>query len=89
MQSRFDHVKYDEVARVQQDYFKHQMEAIEKALEQHRPSHIRDWAFKSLEECHMWIGKMIRDDQTRRNHYAKSKFKMAESDGCEMSETKD
>lgn len=66
--SRFDYVEYDQIAKVQQDYFKHEVEVLEKAIEQHKNGRAKALALTALEECYMWIGKMIRDDQVGRNN---------------------
>ena len=66
--SRFDYVKYDEQANVNQDAFKSMV--IE--LETHIVSSIncprsKALALTGLEEVYMWIGKGLRNDQIHRN----------------------
>jgi hypothetical protein len=66
--SRFDYVKYDETAINTQAAFK----AIITSLEGHVNNQLKSprakaVAITKLEECYMWIGKAIRDDQLGRN----------------------
>lgn len=65
--SRFDYVKYDALAQIGQEYFKTQVTILEKAIDQHKPGRAHSLALTALEECYMWIGKMIRDEQIARN----------------------
>ncbi len=68
MTSRFDYVKYDDKAGYDQDAFKKAMIALELIIEEKiRSPRARALAITKLEECYMWIGKGIRDDQIGRN----------------------
>lgn len=64
--SRFDYVQYDALAVDQQKHAKElatQMESLINTLGKGRAQSL---ALTKLEECYMWIGKQIRDDQISR-----------------------
>lgn len=65
--SRFDYVKYDDYAMRGQALAKLHCEKIEAAIENLPPSDEKKRALVKLEECYMWIGKAIRNDQIARN----------------------
>lgn len=66
--SRFDYVRYDEKASYDQCTFKACAEHLEKVIESElKPGRAKALALTALEECYMWIGKAIRDDQIARN----------------------
>jgi hypothetical protein len=66
--SRFDYVKYDETATTRQEAFKAVVTGLETFIEEHCISpRAKALALTKLEECYMWIGKAIRDDQIKRN----------------------
>jgi hypothetical protein len=65
--SRFDYVRYDEVAQKQQDELKAACTALEQLIERLHPSRARELAFTKLEEAYMWCGKAVRDEQISRN----------------------
>lgn len=66
--SRFDYVKYDQMADYIQAATKEICESLEKHIEAFLPNgRAKSLALTSLEECYMWIGKAIRDDQISRN----------------------
>ena len=75
--SRFDYVKYDEGAQEMQESAKLAAKRIEKIIdsigyslgpEEHkRVQEEKKQAMMKLEECYMWIGKAIRNDQIVRN----------------------
>ena len=66
--SRFDYVKYDEEAMKKQERAKIFVSNIEFMIEQDIKSpRAKALALTKLEECYMWIGKAIRDDQIARN----------------------
>lgn len=66
--SRFDYVKYDEYAANQQSTAKAAVTIVESFIEQNLSSpRAKRLAFTKLEECYMWIGKAIRDDQIERS----------------------
>lgn len=65
--SRFDYVKYDESAQSLQGEAKLKCESLERMIgDDVRPGRAQSLALTALEECYMWIGKAIRDDQIRR-----------------------
>lgn len=65
---RFDYVKYDDIAIIQQDGFKSMVSEIEIHIDSSLKSpRAKALAITKLEECYMWIGKAIRDDQIVRN----------------------
>lgn len=66
--SRFDYVKYDEVAINEQAFMKDQVEFMERRIETLKSPRAKALALTKLEECYMWIGKAIRDDQIARNN---------------------
>jgi hypothetical protein len=66
--SRFDYVKYDQHAQEDQEGFKETFEALEQAIElMLENGRAKSLALTKLEECYMWVGKQIRDDQIARN----------------------
>lgn len=66
--SRFDYVKYDGHADVAQAAFKNAVGSMEGLIEYNLKSpRAKALALTKLEECYMWIGKAIRDDQIARN----------------------
>lgn len=67
--SRFDFIQYDDISIQRQINFKDQFTKIANEIEaistgNERASLI---ALVKLEECYMWVGKAIRDDQIIRN----------------------
>jgi hypothetical protein len=66
--SRFDYVKYDEKASLDQSFFKAKFEDLECEIEAtlKAPAY-KTLAIRKLEECYMYIGKAIRDDQIARD----------------------
>lgn len=65
--SRFDYVRYDEQSCEKQENFKSIMISLEKIIDSEIISaRAKALAFTKLEECYMWIGKGIRDDQKSR-----------------------
>lgn len=70
--SRFDYVKYDDIANEAQTTLKNQMTALEASIELNcRSPRAKALAMTKLEECYMWIGKAIWDDQISRNGSAR------------------
>lgn len=78
MSSRFDYVKYDDQAIKSQDLAKDLCQQLESQIlrigadipEPARGAIVgraKATALTKLEECYMWIGKAIRDDQKQRN----------------------
>lgn len=65
--SRFDYIKYDEVAQEKQKMFKGDFETTEISIEQTLPDgRAKALAITHLEIAYMWIGKSIRDEQVAR-----------------------
>lgn len=75
--SRFDYVKYDEGAIAQQEHAKTLAIKLESMInsigytlgpdEHKKVIAEKTLALRKLEECYMWIGKAIRNDQIERN----------------------
>lgn len=65
--SRFDYVKYDATAALQQAAFKQQFQTIEELANGLAPGRAKALILTKLEEAYMWVGKAIRDDQIARN----------------------
>lgn len=66
--SRFDYVKYDDKAMDQQALLKGKVSELEGMIDRFTVSpRAKALALTKLEECYMWIGKAIRDDQIARN----------------------
>lgn len=71
MSSRFDYIKYDDRAQIAQEKAKVQVTKLERMINEDL-GHIsgdleKKFAIQKLEECYMWIGKAIRNDQIARN----------------------
>lgn len=64
---RFKHVDYDDKAKQQTAEFKAQVELIESTIDLFPNSRPKNLALTALEECYMWLGKMIRDEQLNRD----------------------
>lgn len=67
--SRFDYVRYDDLAVRQQAHAKALVEGIEimlKGIQSTEALRAKALAVTKLEECYMWIGKAIRDEQIAR-----------------------
>lgn len=74
-QSRFDYIKYDKAAVSDQETAKKLVTKLETFIDgignssgELRPecARAKALAITKLEECYMWIGKAIRDDQVAR-----------------------
>lgn len=65
--SRFDYVKYDDGAIAEQDVAKTMVTELEGLIDTFKSPRAKALALTKLEECYMWIGKAIRDDQIARN----------------------
>lgn len=66
--NRFDYIKYDDKALLQQDEFKQTFYHLEQRVEAELKSpRAKALVITKLEEAYMWIGKAIRDDQITRN----------------------
>lgn len=68
MPSRFDYVKYDDVANVQQGNAKEAVGSVERMIASIGKGRAQSIALTKLEEVYMWIGKQIRDDQILRSN---------------------
>lgn len=68
MPSRFDYVKYDDHHATVQASAKSVASTMESFIDQNvNCPRSKALALTKLEECYMWIGKGIRNDQIRRN----------------------
>ena len=65
--NRFDFVAYDLLAVEQSNFYKNQVSQLAESIETLGSARARALALTKLEECYMWIGKAIRDDQIARN----------------------
>ncbi len=66
--SRFDYVAYDHDAAGIQEAFKSAAIGVEEFIQKWtKPGRAQSLALIKLEECYMWVGKQIRDDQIARN----------------------
>lgn len=65
---RFDYVKYDDTAMDSQAILKNKFVELENLIDAKTVSpRAKALAMTKLEECYMWVGKAIRDDQIQRN----------------------
>lgn len=64
--SRFDYVKYDDIANAAQAGFKAMVTELETHILTIKSVRAKALALDKLEECYMWIGKGLRDDQIER-----------------------
>lgn len=67
MANRFDYVEYDEKAQALSNERKKVSEHYEELINGLPNSREKSLALTKLEECFMWIGKAIREDQIARN----------------------
>jgi len=67
MSSPFDYIKYDAKATNEQAAFKNQCEKLALMITTIVSPRAKALAQTKLEECYMWIGKGLRDDQVARN----------------------
>lgn len=72
MPSRFDYVKFDELAAAKQAAFKARFQELETMLNEQLPSspggrdpygRAKALVLTALEEAYMWVGKAVRDEQ--------------------------
>lgn len=71
--SRFDYVKYDVDSQRNQEHAKVLCDDLRACIETNlKPGRAASIALTKLEECYMWVGKQIRDDQIARNGTAES-----------------
>ncbi len=64
--SRFDYVRYDELSVHAQANAKELVSDVECLIDDLKSGRAKSLAYTKLEECYMWIGKAIRDDQIAR-----------------------
>lgn len=64
--SRFDYVKYDTEAAMKQENAKRWFECAESVIDGLQEGRAKSLAYTKLEECYMWVGKAIRDEQIAR-----------------------
>ena len=67
MANRFDYIKYDDMSLLQQGLFKEKITALEEDITKVFTGRSGSIALTKLEECYMWIGKAIRDEQIARS----------------------
>ncbi len=67
MSSRFDYVKYDNIAQGAQDAIKQKFKGVDSVVEGLKNGRAKALVLTKLEEAYMWVGKAIRDDQIARN----------------------
>lgn len=66
--SRFEYVKYDEIAARHQSDVKDHFVAIEMVIDTYlNNGRAKALVMTHIEEAYMWVGKAIRDDQIERN----------------------
>lgn len=68
---RFDYVKYDDATAAKQEGFKMEVMDLAHSIEQLAPGRAQSLALTKLEECYMWIGKALRDEQIKKNSETK------------------
>jgi hypothetical protein len=76
--SRFDCVKYDDVAAENQRAFKAMFEELEKHVVATLSGRPQALVLTKLEEAYMWVGKAIRDEQVARGGDATDQPKRGE-----------
>lgn len=77
---RFDYVKYDQKSVDAQECFKGSVVSMESVINNLIESpRAKALALTKLEECYMWIGKAIRDDQIDRNKMTESQEERSNS----------
>lgn len=64
---RFDYVKYDAQATIQQQAFKEQFQIIENMANNLKDGRAKSLVMTYLEITYMWVGKALRDEQIARN----------------------
>lgn len=68
---RFHYVKYDDQANETQNKLRELCEGLETEINVLPEGRPKATALTKLEECFMWIGKTVRDDQIARYREAK------------------
>jgi hypothetical protein len=64
---RFDYVKYDDKSLVDQRKAQIAVQEVEAFIDRLPPGRASALAYTKLEECYMWIGKALRDQQIKVN----------------------
>ena len=64
--SRFNYIRYDDQSLAIQQHAKIQAGFLEDTINKLVSDRAKELALNHLEECYMWIGKAIRDDQIAR-----------------------
>ncbi len=67
MSRRFDYVKYDAQATVQQDSFKTKLQELELMAESLKDGRAKALVMTYMEITYMWVGKALRDECIARN----------------------
>lgn len=68
MNNELDYVKYDTQSQHHQLLIKDKADALIKAIKTLIDDPVsKEYALKSLQECYMWTGKGLRNDQISRN----------------------
>ncbi len=67
MSRRFDYVKYDAQAMIQQSAFKEKFQELENMAENLKDGRAKSLVMTYLEITYMWVGKALRDEQITRN----------------------
>ncbi|MCK5629791.1 MAG: hypothetical protein KAI26_04190 [Nanoarchaeota archaeon] len=65
--SRFDYIKYDERSIEDQKLAKEACVRLELLIGRLNKGRATSLAITNLEQCYMWIGKQIRDEQIARD----------------------
>ena len=66
MRTRYDYVKYDDIATAAQQGFKAMFIELTIHVENLDPGVAKTIALQKLEEAYMWLGKALRDGQVQR-----------------------
>ena len=66
MSARFSHIKYDREASDLSKSYRLMFDEVEAQIENLPSGRAKALAMTKLEECYMWVGKAIRDDQLAR-----------------------
>ena len=67
MSRRFDYVKYDPQAMIQQEAFKELFQKVENMASDLKEGRAKSLVMTYLEITYMWIGKALRDEQISRD----------------------
>lgn len=67
MSRRFDYVKYDPQATVQQDAFKTKFQELENMASNLKEGRAKSLVMTYMEITYMWVGKALRDECIERN----------------------